>query len=77
MPYSRDNIVKLDVIESGHMNAIVFWFDLELDDQCTLTSGDFVIILSRTLILLASLNFSELLLPGRIVVSHTTAYLYH
>ena len=39
MPYSRDNIIRLDVIESGHLNAIAFWFDLELDQHCTVTTG--------------------------------------
>ena len=42
MPYGRDNIMKLDIIASGNLNAVVFWFDLELDKECSITSGCFL-----------------------------------
>lgn len=35
----RDNIVKLDVIAEGMMNAVAFWFDLHLDEEESLCSG--------------------------------------
>ena len=35
----RENLVKLSVTAEGTLNAIVFWFDLHLDDQATITSG--------------------------------------
>jgi len=35
----RDNIVKLDVIAEGAMNAVAFWFDLHLDEEESLCSG--------------------------------------
>ncbi len=35
----RDNIVKLDVIAEGMMNAVAFWFDLHLDQEESLCSG--------------------------------------
>ncbi len=35
----RDNIVKLDVIAEGIMNAVAFWFDLHLDEEESLCSG--------------------------------------
>jgi len=35
----RDNIVKLDVIAEGMMNAVAFWFDLHLDEEKSLCSG--------------------------------------
>lgn len=35
----RDNIVKLDVIAEGKMNAVAFWFDLHLDEEESLCSG--------------------------------------
>ena len=39
LPYGRDNIMKLDVVQSGCLNAVAFWFDLQLDDTCSITSG--------------------------------------
>ena len=36
----RDNIVKLDVIAEGVMNAVTFWFDLHLDEEESLCSGE-------------------------------------
>lgn len=38
-PRGRDNLLKLRVERPGCLNAIAFWFDLELDDVCTITSG--------------------------------------
>lgn len=35
---SRDSLVKLQVLQSGIMNAIVFWFDLHLDESETLSN---------------------------------------
>ena len=32
-------MLKLEVIEEGLLNAVVFWFDLHLDDCETLTNG--------------------------------------
>lgn len=39
---NRDGLIKLDVIESGILNGVVFWFDLHLDDVDTITSGEFL-----------------------------------
>lgn len=36
----RDNIVKLEVIAEGQMNAVAFWFDLHLDEQESICSGE-------------------------------------
>ena len=36
---SRENVVKLEVVEKGVLNAIVFWFDLHLDEEETITSA--------------------------------------
>lgn len=38
-PHCRDTLLKLEVIAPGKLNAIVFWFDLHLDDTETLTTG--------------------------------------
>ena len=38
-PRGRDNLLKLQVERAGRLNAIAFWFDLQLDDTCTITSG--------------------------------------
>jgi hypothetical protein len=35
----RENIIKLEVVETGVLNAIVFWFDLHLDSEETITTG--------------------------------------
>lgn len=35
----RDNIMKLEVIAAGLMNAVAFWFDLHLDEQVSLCTG--------------------------------------
>ncbi|DBA83709.1 TPA: hypothetical protein ACH3X1_006247 [Trebouxia sp. C0004] len=35
----RDNIVKLDVIAEGMLNAVAFWFDLHLDEEESLCNG--------------------------------------
>ena len=35
----RDTMLRLDTIAEGALNAVVFWFDLHLDDKCTITSG--------------------------------------
>ena len=32
-------MIKLEVVAPGTLNAIVFWFDLHLDDTETLTNG--------------------------------------
>lgn len=42
LPHGRDNILKLDVVQTGELNAMVFWFDLRMDDFCTITSGPFL-----------------------------------
>ena len=36
----REGLMKLETIASGYLNAIVFWFDLHLDDIETITSGE-------------------------------------
>jgi type III protein arginine methyltransferase len=38
-PRGRDNIMRLEVIAEGVLNAIVFWFDLHLDVDITITTG--------------------------------------
>ena len=35
----RDTMLRLDTTAVGTLNAVVFWFDLHLDDACTITSG--------------------------------------
>lgn len=35
----REGLIKLETIASGYLNAIIFWFDLHLDDTETITSG--------------------------------------
>jgi len=40
----RESLVKLEVISPGMLNAVVFWFDLHLDDVETLTNGEFVLL---------------------------------
>ena len=36
----RDSLLKLDVAAPGMLNAVVFWFDLHLDDMETLSNGE-------------------------------------
>ena len=36
----RESMLKLEVVEEGLLNAVVFWFDLHLDDYETLTNGE-------------------------------------
>ena len=38
-PRPRDSLVKLDVVATGTLNAVVFWFDLHLDEVESVTSG--------------------------------------
>lgn len=35
----RDNLVKLQAIAEGMLNAVAFWFDLHLDVEVSITSG--------------------------------------
>lgn len=35
----KDNIVKLEVVAGGILNAVAFWFDLHLDPDISLCSG--------------------------------------
>ncbi|GHP04547.1 hypothetical protein PPROV_000330100 [Pycnococcus provasolii] len=35
----REAVLKLEVIRSGYMNGIVFWFDLHLDEESSLTTA--------------------------------------
>ena len=35
----RETMLRLDTVAHGTLNAVAFWFDLHLDEQCTLTSG--------------------------------------
>ena len=37
--YIRESMLKLEVVEEGLLNAVVFWFDLHLDDCETLSNG--------------------------------------
>ena len=39
-PLGRDTMVRLDTVTHGTLNAVVFWFDVHLDEQCSLTSGE-------------------------------------
>ena len=36
----RDNIVQLEVVADGILNAVAFWFDLHLDSEISLCSGE-------------------------------------
>ena len=36
----RDNILKLEVTTAGEMNAVAFWFDLHLDEDESICSGE-------------------------------------
>jgi protein arginine N-methyltransferase 7 len=36
---AQDGLLKLDVLRSGTLNAVVFWFDLHLDEDATITSA--------------------------------------
>ena len=38
--FCRESMLKLEVVEEGLLNAVVFWFDLHLDDCETLTNGE-------------------------------------
>jgi type III protein arginine methyltransferase len=38
-PRGRDNMVRLEVVEDGVLNAIAFWFDLHLDEHTVITTG--------------------------------------
>ena len=35
----RDTMVRLETIAQGTLNAVVYWFDLHLDEDCSLCSG--------------------------------------
>ncbi|BDA48465.1 Protein arginine N-methyltransferase 7 [Coccomyxa sp. Obi] len=35
----RENILRLEVLEAGHLNAIAFWFDLHLDDELSISTA--------------------------------------
>lgn len=35
----RENVLKLEVTETGYMNGICFWFDLHLDEEDTITTA--------------------------------------
>lgn len=35
----RETLVRLDVQEDGNLNAIVYWFDLYLDEDTVITTG--------------------------------------
>lgn len=35
----RENLLQLPITASGTLNAIVFWFDLQLDAESIVTSG--------------------------------------
>lgn len=38
-PAFRDTLLKLEPVAEGTLNAVVFWFDLHLDNVETITSG--------------------------------------
>ena len=40
LPACRESLLKLEVVREGQLNAVVFWFDLHLDDVDTLTNGE-------------------------------------
>lgn len=63
----REGLMKLETIASGYLNAIVFWFDLHLDDIETITSGENWLFSSvfcgLLLILLGLVLYSIIYLP--------------
>ena len=36
---SRESVVRLETINAGYMNAVVFWFDLHMDEKETITTA--------------------------------------
>ncbi len=36
---AQEGLLKLDVVADGLLNAIVFWFDLHLDEEATITTA--------------------------------------
>ena len=38
-PQARDAMVRLDTVAAGTLNAVVYWFDLHLDERSSLCSG--------------------------------------
>jgi len=36
---SRENVLKMEVVSTGYLNAVCFWFDLHLDEEESLTSA--------------------------------------
>ncbi len=36
----RDHLIKLEVTAAGTLNAIAFWFDLHLDEDESITTGE-------------------------------------
>lgn len=56
---SRDTLIKLPVVEKGLMNAVVFWFDLHLDEEETLSNGNTIMIFDSCCLYISSiLNLS-------------------
>lgn len=52
----RNNLLGLEVVAPGKLNAVAFWFDLHLDEQCSLTTGrDLPKFASTKLILTAAI----------------------
>ena len=35
----RESVLRLETIASGYMNAVVFWFDLHMDEHETITTA--------------------------------------
>ena len=35
----RESVLRLETIASGYMNAVVFWFDLHMDEYETITTA--------------------------------------
>ena len=36
---SRESVLKMEVVSTGYLNAVCFWFDLHLDEEESLTSA--------------------------------------
>lgn len=37
----QEGALRLEVVEEGELNAVVFWFDLHLDEEATITTAPF------------------------------------
>ena len=35
----RETVIKLETVASGYLNAVIFWFDLHMDEEETITTA--------------------------------------